>query len=122
MRLSQHLLARFSGGYLKAVCLLLFTSYSLGVAAQYTPSEITLDNVDDTSELRTLHASGELDTRVSTALDSGELVYLSCLIFNRSLIAGGFCWTASRSMPRSMKPGAATIGVRCSETPSPTHF
>ena len=76
MRLSQHLLARFSGGYLKAACLLLFTSYSVGVAAQYTPSEITLDNVDDTSELRTLHASGELDTRVSTALDSGELIYL----------------------------------------------
>ena len=76
MRLSQHLFARFPGGYLKAACLLLFTSYSVGVAAQYTPSEITLDNVDDTSELRTLHASGELDTRVSIALDSGELIYL----------------------------------------------
>ncbi|MCH1610281.1 MAG: hypothetical protein L7S53_03125, partial [Luminiphilus sp.] len=76
MRLSQHLLPRFSGGYLKAACLLLFTSYALGVAAQHTSSEITLDNVDDTSELRTLHASGESDTRVSIALDSGELVYL----------------------------------------------
>jgi len=76
MRLSQHLLARFSGGYLKAACLLLFTSYSVGVAAQYTPSEITLDNVDDTSELRSLHASGELSPRASISLDSGVLVYL----------------------------------------------
>ena len=76
MRLSQHLLARFSGADLKAARLILFTRYSFGVAAQHTSPEITLDNVDHTSDLRTLQASGESDTRFSIALDSGELVYL----------------------------------------------
>ncbi|MDA8773487.1 hypothetical protein N9M65_02795, partial [Luminiphilus sp.] len=75
MRRSQHVLEH-SFGYVKAIFLLLLSGYSSGVAAQHTPSEITLDNVDDTSELRSLHASGEFSPRVSIALDSGELVYL----------------------------------------------
>ena len=75
MRISRHVLGHYFG-YVRAICLLLLSGYCSGVVAQHPSSEITLDNVDDTSELRTLHASGELDTRVSTALDSGELVYL----------------------------------------------
>ena len=75
MRSSQHLLEHYFG-YVRAICLLLLSGYSSGVAAQHASSEITLDNVDDTSELRSLHASGEFSPRVSIALDSGELVYL----------------------------------------------
>ena len=75
MRSSQHLLEHYFG-YVRAICLLLLSGYSSGVAAQHPSSEITLDNVDDTSELRSLHASGEFSPRASIALDSGELVHL----------------------------------------------
>ena len=84
MRRSQHVLEHYFG-YVKAICLLLLSGFSSAVAAQHTPSEITLDNVDDTSELRSLHASGKFSPRVSIALDSGELVYLElsyiCLLY-----------------------------------------
>ena len=63
-------------GYVRAICLLVLSGYSSAVAAQHPSSEITLDNVDDTSELRSLHASGELSPRASISLDSGVLVYL----------------------------------------------
>ena len=75
MRSSQHVREHYFG-CVRAICLLLLSGYSSGVAAQHPSSEITLDNVDDTSELRSLHASGEFSPRVSIALDSGELVHL----------------------------------------------
>ena len=75
MRSSQHVLEHYFG-CIRAICLLLVSGYSSGVAAQHPSSEITLDNVDDTSELRSLHASGEPSPSASISLDSGELVYL----------------------------------------------
>ena len=75
MRSSQHVREHYFG-CVRAICLLLLSGYSSGVAAQHPSSEITLDNVDDTSELRSLHASGEFSPRASIALDSGELVHL----------------------------------------------
>ena len=75
MRSSQHVLEHYFG-YIGAICFLLVSGYSSGVAAQHPSSEITLDNVDDTRELRSLYASGEPSPRASISLDSGELVYL----------------------------------------------
>ena len=75
MRRNKHVVDHFLG-YVRAICLLLLSGYSLGVVAKPTLPAIALDNADDTSELRILHASGELSTRASIALDSGEVVYL----------------------------------------------
>ena len=75
MRRNKHVVDHFLG-YVRAICLLLLSGYSLGVVAKPTLPAIALDNADDTSELRSLHASGELSTRASIALDSGKVVYL----------------------------------------------
>ena len=74
MRLNKHVVDHFLG-YVRAICLLLLSGYSLGVVAKPTLPAIALDNADDTSELRSLHASGELSTRASIELDSGKVVY-----------------------------------------------
>ena len=75
MRRNKHVVDHFLG-YVRAICLLLLSGYSLGVVAKPTLPAIALDNADDTSELRILHASGELSTRASFELDSGKVVYL----------------------------------------------
>ena len=74
MRRNKHVVDHFLG-YVRAICLLLLSGYSLGVVAKPTLPAIALDNADDTSELRSLHASGELSTRASIELDSGKVVY-----------------------------------------------
>jgi len=74
VRRNKHVVDHFLG-YVRAICLLLLSGYSLGVVAKPTLPAIALDNADDTSELRSLHASGELSTRASIELDSGKVVY-----------------------------------------------
>ena len=74
MRRNKHVVDHFLG-YVRAICLLLLSGYSLGVVAIPTLPAIALDNANDTSELRSLHASGELSTRASIELDSGKVVY-----------------------------------------------
>ena len=49
MGLSKHVVDHFLG-YVRAICLLLVSGYSLGVAAKPTLPAIALDNADDTSE------------------------------------------------------------------------
>ena len=77
MRRAQIALERLLSGYLKATYFLFFCSYSALVVSQELPSEISLDNIDGTSELRQLHVSGDLSARASVTLDTGDLVQLN---------------------------------------------
>ena len=52
------------------------------------------DNAGDTSELRRLHASGELSPRL-IALDSGKLVYLELSYIQPFAAESGFYWMVS---------------------------
>ena len=77
MRLSQVALKRSPSGFFKAAYVLFVCCYPALAVSQDIKSEIWLDNVDDTSELRQLYVSGNSSTRASITLDTGDLVPLN---------------------------------------------
>ena len=76
MRLSQRAFEGFFSGYLRPLTVSFVLVYSVLVAGQGVASEITLDDVDDTSELRELYASGDFSPRAAVKLDGDNLVDL----------------------------------------------
>ena len=77
MRLSQVALKRSPSGFFKAAYVLFVCCYPALAVSQDIKSEIWLDNVDDTSELRQLYVSDNSSTRASITLDTGDLVPLN---------------------------------------------
>jgi len=76
MRRSQRAFEGFFVGYLRALTASFLVGYSVLAAGQGVASDITLDDVDDTSELRELYASGDVSPRAAVKLDGDKLVYL----------------------------------------------
>lgn len=77
MRRTQIALERSLSGYFKATGFFFVCCYSVLAVSQDIKSEIRLDNIDDTSELRQLYVSGDSSTRAFVTLDSGDLVQLN---------------------------------------------